>query len=52
MSSCADVDLASAGLGRRSLLPSIPETILNSSTSADTPQRRKAVEASIMPQVS
>ncbi|BDA44397.1 probable phosphoinositide phosphatase SAC1 at N-terminal half [Coccomyxa sp. Obi] len=41
-----------SGLGRRSLLPSIPETILNSSTSADTPQQRKAVEASIMPQAS
>lgn len=40
-----------AGLGRRSLLPSIPETILNSSNSADSSARRKAVEAAIMPQV-
>ncbi|KAK9915535.1 hypothetical protein WJX75_000406 [Coccomyxa subellipsoidea] len=41
-----------SGLGRRSLLPSIPETILNSSNSADSSARRKAVEAAIMPQAS
>lgn len=45
------VAMPSAGLGRRSLLPSIPETILDLSTSAGNPERRKAVEASIMPQV-
>lgn len=44
--------LGFAGLGRRSLLPSIPETILNSSDPADSPARRKAVEASILPQAS
>ena len=40
-----------AGLGRRSLLPSIPETILNSGDAADMAAKRAALLATISPEV-